>query len=342
MGQAAGSVHDHRFAIFAWLALAYDVGVILWGAVVRATGSGAGCGDHWPLCGGQLIPHVAQVATLIEFSHRVSSGLAVVLAVALAYFAFRGFPSGHPTRRYAVAALFFTLMEGLIGAALVLFGWVGKNTSMTRVAVLSLHQVNTFLLLAFLALTAKSAGLERTTADAGLGSLPQSSGLFAAYAGGLVGTLALAITGTIAALADSLFHPASLSQGLNWDFSSSAPSELLQLRIIHPALAVFVGGFLAVLAAHVLISPAPGSAKRAARWLLGLVVLQFFFGVLNVVLLAPVWMQMLHLLTADLIWITLVLLAAAHLGWGTTRLPAWFAKPVLFPSSHKTVRLTSK
>ncbi|MGH9433989.1 MAG: COX15/CtaA family protein, partial [Terriglobia bacterium] len=263
-----------RFAMFAWLDLAYNVGVILWGAVVRATGSGAGCGDHWPLCQGVVIPHAAQISTVIEFAHRATSGIAVALVVALVLFAFRGFSMGHPARRYASAALFFTLTEGLLGAALVLFGDVGHNASMSRVFVLSLHLVNTFLLLASLALTAKSAS---ETAGAGPfqaldrhAAPPQahSLGRCVAYGAGLIGALAIAVTGTIAALSDALFPAASLAQGLQMDFSK-ASNPILRLRIIHPAIAVIVGCFLMILAVHALGTPSRAAAKRLARYLLG-------------------------------------------------------------------------
>ena len=98
----------HRFAVYAWSVLAYNILVILWGAVVRATGSGAGCGEHWPLCQGVLMPHAAQIATLIEFAHRATSGIAIVLMLGLVFLGFRRFSSGHPVRRYAAAVLFFT------------------------------------------------------------------------------------------------------------------------------------------------------------------------------------------------------------------------------------------
>ncbi len=314
MEGSAGNSGRSRFTAYAWLVLGFDVLVILWGTVVRATGSGNGCGDHWPLCNGQVIPHAAEIATAIEFAHRLTSALALVLVAVLAYWAFRKFAAGHAARRYAGAALFFTLTEGLIGAALVLFGDVGNNVSVSRVGILSLHLTNTFLLLASLALTARAAG---ESWHAGSGQDPGECvqreapawGLITACAVALTGTLGLAVTGTIAALADALFHPTSLAQGFQWDFSA-ASSPILRLRVIHPVIAVFVGTFLMVLAAHTLSTRAPASAKRAARYLLGLVALQFCLGALNVALLAPVWMQVLHLLTADLIWITLVLLSA--------------------------------
>lgn len=311
---------QRRFARYAWLVLGYNVAVILWGAVVRATGSGAGCGEHWPLCQGQVIPHAKQIATVIEFAHRASSGIDVVLVAALLYLAFRRFARGDAVRRYATAAAFFTLTEGLIGAALVLFGEVGKNVSMGRVAILSLHLVNTFLLLAMLALTAWAASEQRLRQPASESSVAAAGkSLYLAYGGGLIAMLAIAVSGTIAALADTLFPADSLMQALRWDFAAST-SPIVHLRIIHPVIAVVMGGYLMGLGVHALSTRTPAAAKRVARWLLGLVVLQLCFGAINILLLSPLWMQVLHLLTADVIWITLVLLSAEVLGLRRTTL----------------------
>ena len=136
--------------------------------------------------------------------------------------------------------------------------------------------------------------------------------MYFAYGAGLLGTLAIAVTGTIAALADTLFHPATLAEGLQWDFSGAA-SPILRLRIIHPILAMIIGTFLLVVAVHPLITPAPRAARQIAPYLLALILFQFCLGLLNVLLLSPLWIQVTHLLTADLIWITLVLLSAVML-----------------------------
>jgi heme A synthase len=318
MNNPRWAIQTRRFAVYAWSVLAYNILVILWGAVVRATGSGAGCGEHWPLCQGVVIPHAAQVATLIEFAHRATSGVAVVLVLGLVFLGFRWFSSGDPVRRYAAAAVFFTLTEGLIGAALVLFGQVGNNASATRVLILSLHLVNTFLLLAALALTARSASATAPTRHDGAGTPDQPStrsiGLYISYGAGSLGALVVAVTGTIAALGDTLFHATSLAQGFQWDFSGS-PNTLLRLRIIHPAIAVVVGAFLLVLALRTVRSASSAVARRLAAYLLVLILLQFAFGLLNLLLLTPLWMQILHLLTADLVWIALVLLSAEMLGY---------------------------
>ncbi len=359
---------DRRFALYAWCVLAYNLLVILWGAVVRATGSGAGCGEHWPLCQGVVIPHAAQIATLIEFAHRASSGVAVILVLLLLVLAFRQFNSGHPARRYAAAALISTLTEGLIGAALVLFGQVGTNASLTRAWILSLHLTNTLLLLASIALSARAAGAPHAAAQppqdaeplapkslseslrcsgdvpiAGSGKstspavgtppLQRDARVFTRtpkarrmdarvylwYGAGLLAALATALTGTIAALSDTLFPAPSLAQGFQLDFSASA-NPLLRLRIIHPLIAVAAGGYLIFLGVRAISSSVSGGAKRLAYALIVLVAIQLLLGVLNLALLAPLAMQLLHLLTADLMWITLVLLSAEALGaWKPAR-----------------------
>jgi heme A synthase len=308
---------NHRFGIYAWAVLTYNILVILWGTVVRATGSGAGCGEHWPLCQGVMIPHATQIVTLIEFAHRATSSVAAVLVLGLVFLGFRRFSSGHSVRRYAASALFFTLTEGLLGAALVLFGHVGSNASMTRVFLLSLHLVNTLLLIASLALSAKSASASAPRQADGT-QAPQhdqmhTTKLYVWHVTGLLGVLVVAVTGAIAALGDTLFHATSLIQALDWDFSGSS-NALLRLRIIHPAIAVAVGIFLILLALRALSSETSADARRLAKYLLTLTLIQLAFGLINVLLLAPVWIQVLHLLTADLVWIMLVLLSAEKLG----------------------------
>src|ERR1017187_2983546 len=84
-----------RFSQVAWGVLAYNMLVVLWGAFVRATGSGAGCGNRWPLCNGVIVPHAPRIETIIEFTHRATSGLALVSVAALCLWAFRLFPRGH-------------------------------------------------------------------------------------------------------------------------------------------------------------------------------------------------------------------------------------------------------
>ncbi len=294
------------FVSYAWGVLLYNLAVILWGAYVRASGSGAGCGSHWPLCNGDIIPRAEFVETMVEFTHRVTSGIALLFVAGLFVAAFRSFPARHPVRFGATMSLVFIISEALVGAGLVLFGLVADNSSALRAIVISIHLVNTFLLVGWLTLTLWWAA----------GGAPvrlRQQGLVGALLGvALVGALLLGVTGAIAALGDTLFPVKSVADGLQRDFSPTA-HFLERLRIIHPMLAVALGLYLVV--AGVLVSAARRStATTRFAWLLaGLFVAQLLVGLLNVRLLAPIWLQLVHLLLADLVWIVLVLLAATAL-----------------------------
>lgn len=289
-----------RFAWYAWGVLVVNILVILWGALVRATGSGAGCGAHWPRCNGDIIPIAPSLATIIEFAHRASSGVALLAVAGLLVWAFRAFPARHRVRRAALASMLFILLEALIGAALVLLRLVAHNTSLERGFSGGLHLVNSLLLLAALVLTAwyASGGVELRLHNQGL--LPW---LFGA---GLVGALFLGASGAIAALGDTLFPVGSLAEGLQQDFSGTA-HLFVQLRVFHPIIAVAVGAYSVALgwfAANQRPSRATRSIALALTALFGL---QFVAGLVTIVLLAPVAMQLVHLLLADLVWISMVL-----------------------------------
>jgi heme A synthase len=285
--------NPRRFARFAWLVLAFDVGVILWGAYVRATGSGAGCGAHWPLCNGEVVPRAAAAATMIEFTHRISSGMVLALSVALLVWARRAFAPGHPARRGASAVMLLTLTEALVGAGLVLFRLVGTDASVARVASMALHLVNTFLLLAAVAVTASRATAPVRPRRRLLEGLPLLVGI------GLLCVMLVSVTGAITALGDTLFPPAAAARP---EGHVAAAHFLVQLRILHPILALVVGAFLALLGGYLL-----DTCRGHALVLFGLVLAQLVAGPVTVVLRAPVAMQLVHLLLADLLWVTLVL-----------------------------------
>ena len=294
----------NRFAKVAWLVLVYNLGVILWGAFVRATGSGAGCGSHWPLCNGEVIPRVPQLETMIEFAHRLSSGVALLLVVGLFFWALRAYPKGNPVRRGASLSLVFIVTEALVGAGRVLFEWVAHDASNGRVISMAVHLVNTFLLLAALVLTAwwASGGQELDLRNGGLALW--GLGL------GFLGVLFLGVSGAVNALGDTLFPVASLAEGLRQDFSPTA-HVLLRLRVLHPIIAITVGLYLIFVSSLLGLFRSEQAIRRFAVGLAGLFVLQLLAGLVNLILLAPVWMQIIHLFLADLVWITLVLLAAA-------------------------------
>src|SRR6266481_5513389 len=153
-GVTAGSSRLPRYATYAWGVLAFNLFVILWGAYVRASASGAGCGSHWPLCNGEVVPRAPRLETIIEFTHRVTSGLALFAVVGLVIWSAVSYPRGHRARRMAIVSLIFILTEALLGAGLVLFQLVAQDASVGRAFYLSLHLVNTLFLLGALALTA--------------------------------------------------------------------------------------------------------------------------------------------------------------------------------------------
>ncbi len=142
-------------AHFAWFVVAYNVAVIVWGAYVRATGSGAGCGSHWPLCNGEFLPTTPQTQTVIEFTHRVTSGVSLVLVAILLIWCWRRTTKGDWPRWSAVAAAVLLFNEALLGALLVLVDHLGGlDRSTPHALFLCLHFRNTLFLLAALALTA--------------------------------------------------------------------------------------------------------------------------------------------------------------------------------------------
>jgi protoheme IX farnesyltransferase len=293
-----------RFAKFAWAVLIWNVIVVLWGAFVRATGSGAGCGNHWPLCNGEVVPRAPQVETLIELSHRLTSGVALIGVLILLIWAFRGFPKRHPVRYGAVVSAVFIITESLVGAALVIFGWVADDTSAERALVVSIHLFNTFLLLASLAVTAWWASGKRPI------TLKSGGWIVWGLRAGLLGMLVIGITGAITALGDTLFPVASTGGGLR---QSVEPGQhfLVQLRVWHPLLSILVGVYLLFLTRVLRGQETDPTVNKLGRLLAILIVVQLAAGFVNILLNVPVWMQIVHLLLADLVWISLVLLSAS-------------------------------
>lgn len=298
----------NRLARLAWIVVAINLAVIGWGAYVRATGSGAGCGQHWPLCNGEVVPREPALATLIELTHRVTSGLALLALAALVVAVFRHRPAGHPARRAAAWSMFFMLTEAGVGAGLVLFELVADNASMARALFMAVHLANTFLLLGAMTLTA------RWLEDGATGIAIAGRGGRAAVLGVLAtGVLVVSVSGAVAALGDTLFPATSLSHAFEQDLSPTS-HVLLRLRVIHPVLAAIVAIALIAIAPRVTVAEAdPASMVGPGARVALLAAAQVGVGLLNVALLAPVWLQLVHLLVADLLWIAIVLLAASAL-----------------------------
>jgi cytochrome c oxidase assembly protein subunit 15 len=287
------------FERFAWVVLVMAVLVIVWGAVVRATGSGAGCGQHWPLCNGEVVPLAPTIATIIEFGHRVSSGLILILSVALVVAALRTFPRAHPARRAAGLALIFVGVEAAIGAGIVLLQLVEHNASALRAGYVSLHLVNTMFLTGALTATAWSAR-PRTT-EWPEGRRRRWSRWLTV---GLAAILLVAAAGAVVALGDTLFPQPTLAAGLAADFDP-ASHALIRLRVWHPALAVVTSAYLigVIFRSDALDGP---TTRRPARLALALIAGQVGLGVVNLIALAPLALQMAHLLVSNALWVALV------------------------------------
>ncbi len=291
-----------RFAIYAWSTLVYNIGVILWGAVVRATGSGAGCGSHWPLCNGVAVPRSPTVETMIEFSHRLTSGLALLATVVLLVWAYRRYAAGHIVRVGATWSMIFMVTEALIGAGLVLLEYVAFDQSVARAYWMVAHLLNTFLLLAALTLTAWWASGQPAWQWRGQG------GVAVALVVALGAMLLLGSSGAVTALGDTL-----LLRGTIDPTESLWVARLVDLRIYHPLLAFGVGGVLAIAVWLAATQRPTVQTWWLSRGVMALFVVELLIGAVNVALKAPVTMQVIHLLLADLIWIALVILTAAAL-----------------------------
>lgn len=296
-----------------WLTVAVVVG----GALVRATDSGAGCGESWPICGGQFIPDIGTHHTAIEVSHRLMTGLLGFALIAVFLLVRRDFHSEHRLRRAVRAAGILLIIESLLGASLVLFGWVELDASIARLIVVPLHLVNTFLLVGAMAMVAFFA-------SGGNGfQIDPGKRRDRLVLGGLGIVLTIGATGALNALADTLIQSDALRLSAPGEFLVTEP-VLRQIRAIHPFVAI-VGGLGLYMLVRYLAVAATRRVRMLALGIQGIVWLQFFIGLLNIALEVPLETQLIHLFVADVLWIAFVLLGA-HLIGGVDR--ARVAQPV--------------
>jgi heme A synthase len=292
-------VNPTQFRRFAWTVLIYAILVIVWGAVVRATSSGAGCGAHWPLCNGEVIPLAPTLKTIVEFAHRTTSGLILIMTVLLVWMAAKTFPRGHAARRAATWSLVFVIIEALVGAGIVLLRLVEDNASVLRASYIAVHLTNTLMLAGCYTWTivaatttrvawppAKAARLERLVRIA------------------LGGLIVVAAAGAVVALGDTLFPTKSLAEGFAADLNPAA-HFLIRLRVWHPAIAVIVSAFLLTIVVRNDAMDEP-ALRTPARALVGLVITQVALGAMNLLMLAPLALQVVHFLVSNLLWVAAV------------------------------------
>lgn len=298
-----------RFSNFAWAVLGYTLLVIMYGAWVRITGSGAGCGDHWPTCNGEVIPRTESTKTWIEYGHRLTSGILGPMAIALVVWAWLDRKQNRLTRWSATLTLLFVIFEALIGAGLVLAELVADDASGARAVVVSLHLVNTLILTTAAAFTAWFGAGRPVPASLNV-AFDGRGALWAC----LIGLILVSATGAITALGDTLFPVRSVVDSGLWarvsDELSLGTHFLVRLRAVHPVLAVIVGVFTASVGAR-FAEHSLSTVARLGQRLSIVTWTQMVLGGLNIFLAAPGWLQLVHLLGAQLTWILTVLLWAA-------------------------------
>lgn len=299
----------------AYAFVVYLVFVILWGAWVRVSFSGDGCGDHWPLCHGTLVP-TGDHHTFIELFHRITSGLCGPLGLWLAVIAFRAFPKGHPVRRAAVWTVVLIVTEGLFGAALVKLRKVAYDTSIERAYLMAAHLVNTFALL--------FAAVGVAEADEPVpGRVSVRHRIEMGFSFSLL--LLVGSTGAVTALGDTLFPQQSFAAGVIADFDPTS-HPFLQLRAFHPIFALVTSALLLSLGARRWAS-GDEITLVPSRWLVIAVVIQVGFGFANMLAGAPAAMQIVHLALADAVFLALSALAyrghvSTSIGVPTTPAPS--------------------
>lgn len=288
---------------WAWITLGIVVATIVMGAVVRATHSGDGCGASWPACEGRLVfPGTDDTSRLIEFSHRMISGLSLVAMVGLMLLVHRVFAASHAARKAVRWSMALLVLEALIGAAIVLYGWVADNESVARQISVPVHLVNTFLLTASMALTI-------WLIEGGSMPVLRGAGRRGKVLLGLaVVLLLIAATGATTSLADTLFAAESLTEGIRADFAGES-EFIVRLRIVHPLLAISGGLLLGWFAyRHMEEAEASGHPWPARIVLFGVLV-QALLGFIHIALLTPLATGLLHLFVAQALWIGLMFLA---------------------------------
>jgi cytochrome c oxidase assembly protein subunit 15 len=192
----------------------------------------------------------------------------------------------------------------VLGALLVKLGLTAQSRSPLRAPFLALHLSNTLLLVAALAMAAHFLGRKAgfRWRDIRI-SAPVGTTI------GMIAMMAVGVTGSMAALGDTLFPAATLGDSLTQDFSADS-NWLLRWRWTHPAIAVLASIFLIWLLVRAARRVGPWDNRKLATLVVVLLAAQYLLGALDVWLLAPVWMQVIHLLAADILWTALVVLTA--------------------------------
>lgn len=290
------------------LFLSYLILVIVFGAYVRAGLHGDGCGRSWPHCGNTIVPDGSSVSAIIEFTHRTTSTLSGLIALAFVFWARKIDRKGGYLRKSAMGALVFTVVAGLIGASLVLFEWVTTDKSVGRAITMPLHLINTYFLIASVALMAYFSGGGKSFSFKNQGSI--GTGLRWALGGMFV----LGMTGALSAMGRTAFSTNMESvntfmERITLHIGENAPA-LLKGGATHPLIATSVAVIVIMVVYLVMHRRESPEVKRWGQATVGLFLIQMVFGIINLVVSAPLWMQMTHLTIALADWLCLVMLVA--------------------------------
>ncbi len=259
--------------------------IILWGAWVRISHSGDGCGPNWPDCQGEyLIDKTAPAKTWIEWTHRASTSVFGILVILLLLSAFIKFPKKHPVRKSSLCILFFTITEALIGAILVKFHLTGNNFSPLRVLTMNLHLINSLLLTCSLFLCWRFS-FNKVFSFSHRKYFPIFILIF----------FVIAFFGSISALSATLFPSHSLIEGFLRDFHPDS-NWLIRLRWLHPVLAILLGGGFAVYCHKFFKNKKTGQKDKSLILFTACLGLALLSGILNLFLLSPVFLKLSHLL----------------------------------------------
>ena len=307
-----------------WSLLFFTQFVILWGAFVRASGSGDGCGQNWPSCHGRLIPESSYMQTWIEYIHRASSGLYGLFVLALVIWTYKWMgqkkesslatsPITSQCRFYKLykylpgVVLLLTVFEAFIGAQLVLSGLVGSNESWSRALVMIVHLLNTFLLVFSIMGCIYFLGFEKYCLLPRPAISPHLYGFITFW------IFIVASLGAIAALGDTLYPITDWGEGLQQDFDSSSHG-FIKLRVLHPLCAILLVFFIHYMGFdHLSQSTLLNNFIKLSYFVL-------FLGILNLGFLAPIGLQLLHLLSVQVFWCLFVFIGF-HCFLGTPHLP---------------------
>ena len=234
------------------------------------------------------------------------TGLLGIALVAVFVLVRRDFSKEHRLRRAVWAAGILLIIESLLGASLVIFGWVEFDASIARLIVVPIHLINTFLLVGAMALVAFFASGGRGF------RIDTSKRRDRLVLAGLGIVLIIGATGALNALADTLIQSDALRQAAPGEFLVTEPI-LTQVRAIHPFVAI-IGGLTLYMLVRYLATGAESTVKWLGLGIQAVVWVQFFVGLLNIALEVPLETQLIHLFVADVLWIALVLLGAHLIG----------------------------